>query len=104
MSILPSVFLVTYSVDACQFSPQNKLSRFTSTVDLNNPISDSEKGCRTQFMAETLSPSATITWSPGWPMALNAWCRNGKPPMSAEPVPPQPITAIRYNARERFSL
>src|SRR5437763_11193626 len=104
MSILPCVFLVTYSVDACQFSPQNKLSRLTKTVDLNKPISDSENGCRTQLLAETLSPSATITCRPGWPIAVSAWYSKGKPPMRAAPVPPQPTTATLYIARERLSL
>src|SRR5437763_4986504 len=100
MSILPWVFLVTYSVDACQCSPQNRLSRLTKTVDLNNPISDSENGCLTQLLAETLSPSATITCSPGWPIAVSAWCSKGKPPMRAAPVPQQPKTATLYIARE----
>jgi hypothetical protein len=44
MSALPWVFPVTYSVDACHLSPQNKLSRLTSTTDLYRPISDSENG------------------------------------------------------------
>src|SRR5579859_5417694 len=76
ISILPSVFLVTCSVEARKLSPQNRLSRFTSTVDLNKPISDSENGCRTQFVADTLSPYDTTTPRPGWPVAIKAWCRN----------------------------
>src|SRR5947209_10489825 len=100
MSTFHPVFLVTYCVDACQLNPQNKLIRLTKTVDLNNPISDSENGCRTQLLAETLSPSSTITCNPGWPIAIRAWCRKGKPPISAAPVPPQPTTATLYIARE----
>ena len=65
MSTFPSVFLVTYSVEACQFNPQNRLSLFTSTVDLYKSISNSENGCRTQLLADTRSPSATTTCSPG---------------------------------------
>jgi len=34
MSTLPSVFLVTYCVEACQCSPQNTFNRFTNTIDL----------------------------------------------------------------------
>jgi hypothetical protein len=39
---------------ASSVQPQNKFSRLTKTVDLNNPISDSANGCGTQLFAGSL--------------------------------------------------
>src|ERR1039458_109190 len=57
---------------ASHFSPQNRLSLLTKTIDLFSPISDRAKGWRTQLAGEIVSPSTTVTCSPpGWPWATS---------------------------------
>ena len=44
------------------------LSRFTRTVALLRPMSEREKGWRTQLVSLTVSASMTVTSRPpGWP-------------------------------------
>src|SRR5260370_22043993 len=72
ISISPVVCFVIGSVEACHSSPQNKFNRFTRTIDLCSPISDSENGWRKQLPDDTLSPSATRTRRAGRSAAFKA--------------------------------
>ena len=53
---------------ACHLRPQKRFMRETSTTAFEWPISAWLKGCRTQFVGETTSPSINVTSNPpGWP-------------------------------------
>jgi hypothetical protein len=62
--VLRKVFSVKGEATADQFVPQNRLIRFTNTVALFWPMSEVEKGCRTQLVADTASGSMMVTFSP----------------------------------------
>ena len=59
-----SVVSLRNSGRASQSRPQNRLTLFTSTSALFIPMSDREKGCRTQFVSLTVSASTTVTSRP----------------------------------------
>src|SRR5580698_10246870 len=70
--------------------------RLMSTVALFCPMSEVEKGCRTQFVSETVSASIMTTSMPyRWPQTRIARSRYGSPMTIALPVPPAPITRMR---------
>src|ERR1700739_944694 len=72
------------------------LMRLIRAVALFWPTSEAEKGCRTQFVSETVSASIMTTSRPSrWPHTRIAWSRYGNPMTIALPVPPAPMIRTR---------
>src|SRR5579863_4279830 len=72
------------------------LMRLIRTVALFWPMSEAEKGCRTQLVSVTVSASIMTTSRPSrWPQTRIAWSRYGNPMTTALPVPPAPMIRTR---------